>query len=101
MTMGNGNSIKIGVLRVYFMILDAQSLKQKRMVLRSLKDRLMNTFNVSVAEIGSNDKWQLGELGLATVGNDSKFVRSAMEEVKNFIQSNPAIRVIESDIEVI
>ena len=96
-----GSSMRIGVLRVYFMILDAQSLKQKRMVLRSLKDRLMNTFNVSVAEIGSNDKWQLGELGIATVGNDARFVNAAMEEVKNFIQSNPAIRIIESDIEVI
>ena len=97
----DGYSMNIGVLRIYFMILDAQSLKEKRMVLRSLKDRLMNTFNVSVAEIGSNDKWQLGELGLATVGNDAKFVRSAMQEVEKFIESNPAIRVLESDIEII
>ena len=97
----HGKAMRIGVLRVYFMILDAHSLKEKRMVLRSLKDRLSNTFNVSVAEIGCNDKWQLGELGLATVGNDAKFVNAAMEEVKNFIQSNPAIRIIESDIEVI
>lgn len=96
-----GKSMRIGVLRVYFMILDAHSLKEKRMVVRSLKDRLSNTFNVAVAEIGSNDKWQVGELGLATVGNDAKFVNSAMEEVKNFIQSNPAIRIIESDIEII
>jgi len=93
--------MKVGVLRVYFMVFDAQSLKQKRMVLRSLKDRLQNKFNVAVAEIGSNDKWQVGELGIATIGNDAKFVSSALEAVKNFIQSNPAIRIIESDIEVI
>jgi len=97
----HGNSMRIGVLRVYFMIFDAHSLKEKRMVVRSLKDRLMNTYNVSVAEIGCNDKWQVGELGIATVGNDAKFVSGCMEEVKNFIQSNPAIRIIESDIEVI
>jgi hypothetical protein len=93
--------MRVGVLRVYFMILDAQSLKQKRMVLRSLKDRLSNTFNVSVAEIGENDKWQLGELGIATVANDSRFVSSVLEEVKNFIQRSPSVRIIESDIEVI
>ena len=93
--------MKVGVLRVYFMILDAQSLKQKRMILRSLKDRLANTFNVSVAEIGSNDKWQLGELGIATVGNDGKFVSAVLEEVKNFIQRNPAVRIIESDTEIL
>ena len=93
-------TMKVGVLRVYFMILDAQSLKEKRVVLRSLKDRLLNKFNVSVAEIGCNDKWQLGELGIATVANDSKFVHSVLQEVKNFIQMNQAVRIIESDIEV-
>lgn len=93
--------MKIGVLRVYFMILDAHSLKEKRMVLRSLKDRLLNKFNISVAEIGSNDKWQVGELGIATVANDGKHVSSVMDEVKRFIGSNPAIRVIEADVEVI
>ena len=93
--------MRVGVLRVYFMILDAQSLKQKRAVMRSLKDRLANNFNVSVAEIGSNDKWQLGELGIATVGNEGKFVGEVLQEVKNFIQRNPAVRIIESDTEVI
>ena len=93
--------MKVGVLRVYLMILDAQSLKQKRMVLRSLKDRLSNTFNISVAEIGSNDKWQVGELGIATVANDSKFVQEVLDEVRNFIQRNPAVRIIESDAEIL
>jgi hypothetical protein len=91
----------VGVLRVYFMILDAQSLKQKRMVLRAIKDRVRNHFNVSIAEIGCNDKWQLGEIGVATVANDGKFVSAVLEEVKNFLQSNPAIRIIESDIELL
>jgi len=93
--------MKIGVLRVYFMIFNARSLKEKRTVLKSIKDRLANTFNVSVAEIGSNDKWQLGEIGLATVGNDAKFVSSVLDEVKKFLETNPAIRIIEADAEVI
>ncbi len=93
--------MKIGVLRVYFHIMNAQSLKEKRKVLRSLKDRLLSTFNVSVAEIGSNDKWQLGELGIAAVGNDRSFVESVMEKVKNHIDMNPLVRVIEFDIEII
>jgi len=83
------------------MIFNAQSLKQKRMVLRSVKDRLTNRFNISVAEIGSNDKWQVAELGIAAVGNNGRFVNSVMEEVKNFLNSNPAIRIIEAELEVI
>jgi len=93
--------MKIGVLRVYFMILDAQSLKQKRMVLRSLKDRLLNKFNISVAEIGSNDKWQAGELGIATVGNEGRFVNSVVDQVRQFLRLDPRISIIESDIEII
>jgi uncharacterized protein YlxP (DUF503 family) len=93
--------MRVGILRVYFNVLDAQSLKQKRMVLRSLKDRLRNTYNVSVAEIGENDKWQVGEIGIATVGNETQYVNSALEKVKNFINSNPAVRIIETDIEIL
>jgi uncharacterized protein YlxP (DUF503 family) len=93
--------MRVGVLHVSFMIFDAQSLKQKRTVLRSVKDRLRNQFNISVAEIGSNDKWQIGELGIAAVGNNGRFVNSVMEEVKNFLNSNPAIRIIDAEIDII
>lgn len=93
--------MRIGVLRVRFLILDAHSLKEKRMVLRSLKDRLSSQFNISVAEVGSNDKWQLGELGIATVANDGKFVSSVLDEVKNFIGRHPTVRLIDADVEVI
>ncbi len=92
--------MRVGVLRVRFMIMDAHSLKEKRMVMRSLKDRLSSHFNISVAEVGSNDKWQVGELGIAAVANDGKFVSSVVEEVKNFIQRHPAVRLIDWDVEV-
>jgi uncharacterized protein YlxP (DUF503 family) len=93
--------MRIGALRIYFMIQDSQSLKEKRMVMRSLKDRLCSRFNVSVAEIGSNDKWQAGELGIVTVGNDGRFVSSVCEKVRQFIYLDPRISIMESDIEVL
>ena len=93
--------MRVGILRVYLNIPHAQSLKQKRQGLRSLKDRLRNTFNVSVAETGANDKWQVGELGIATVANDTRFVNSVMEKVRNYVSSNPAVRIIEADLEIL
>lgn len=93
--------MRIGVLRVYFMIQGCQSLKEKRMVMRSLKDRLASRFNISVAEIGSNDKWQAGELGVATVGNDGRFVNSVVDKVRGFMAMDPRISIMESDIEII
>ena len=93
--------MRIGALRIYFRIGESHSLKEKRMVMRSLKDRLPSRFNVSVAEIGANDKWQMGELGIVTVGNDGRFVCSVMEKVKNFLLMDPRISIVDSDIEII
>lgn len=93
--------MRIGVLRAYFQIPGAHSLKEKRRVMRSLKDRLFSQFNVSVAEIGSNDIWQAGEIGIVTVGNERRHIDSVMQKVMNFVDIAPDIRVIECDIEII
>jgi uncharacterized protein YlxP (DUF503 family) len=93
--------MRVAILRVRFMIGDSQSLKEKRMVMRSLKDRLSSRFNLSIAEIGANDKWQIGELGMATVGNDGRFVSSVLEKVKSFLYLDPRISVMEAEIEVL
>ncbi len=90
----------LGVLRIYFRIFSASSLKEKRHVVRSIKDRVQGSFNVSVAEIGSQDVWNACELGIAMIGSDHAYVSGAMEKIKNFIQANPAISVIEHDIEM-
>ena len=82
--------MKIGVLRIEIHIAGARSLKEKRRVLRSLKDRLFNEFNVSVAEVDEQDKWQLAVLGIATVGTDRRFVESVLDKVLEFIYRNPA-----------
>jgi uncharacterized protein YlxP (DUF503 family) len=93
--------MRVGVLRVHFMIHDSRSLKEKRMVMRSVKDRLVSRFNVSVAEVGENDKWQSAEIGVATVGNDGRFVGSVIEKVKQFLYLDPRISVLESDVEIL
>ena len=93
--------MKVGVLRVYFRIQDAGSLKEKRMVVKSLKGRVASRFNVSVAEIGSQDKWQLGELGVAAVGTDTRFVNSVVDNVKNFLTHDHRISIIETAVDII
>ena len=91
----------IGVLRVHFQIFSAGSLKDKRQVVQSLKGRLQSRFNVSVAEIGSQDIWTEGEIGAAMVGTDPRYVNGALDKMLAYIESNPAIRVIEHDIEML
>jgi hypothetical protein len=93
--------MKVGVLRITFMIRSAASLKEKRQVLRSLKDRLASRFNVAVAEVGANEKWQLGELGIATVGNEARFVSKSIQNVRSFLAQDPRISIIEAEMEVL
>ena len=56
------------------------------MVLRRLKDLVRGKFNVSMAEVGENDKWQRAILGITLVANDRKFADAALNEVLAFIR---------------
>jgi len=93
--------MKIGLLRICFHIHGAQSLKDKRQVMRSIKDRLRNQFNVSVAEIGSNDVCQTGELAVVTVANERRFVNSVMEKINNYFETEFPISVVDGRIELL
>ena len=74
----------------------AHSLKQKRSVLKSMKDRLHNTYNVSVAETGSHDSWQRAELTVCLVATDRRQAESVLSSVDAFIAACPHWRVVDS-----
>ena len=65
----------IGVITATLSIPASQSLKDKRAVLRSLKDRAINKMNVSVAEVGYQDTWKQAELAFVTVAAGSEVVQ--------------------------
>jgi hypothetical protein len=89
----------VGTLKVRLALRDCHSLKEKRRVLNSLKERLANTFNVSVAETDYQDVWQSAELGMATVGNETPFVDGALQKVMNFIRAFPPVTVVDVEHE--
>ena len=93
----------IGSCKVTLHIPDGGSLKAKRQVLRRIKDRVRNKFNVSIAEVDDCDLWQRSTLGVATVSNDSKFANQVISGVVGLIESDGDISVIdvETDFEVI
>jgi uncharacterized protein YlxP (DUF503 family) len=71
----------VGLLTLELHIPDAQSLKDKRQVLRSLKDKLRRDFNVAVAELEHHDTWQRSVVGIVTISNEEKHVREMLEKV--------------------
>jgi uncharacterized protein YlxP (DUF503 family) len=71
----------VGLLTLELHIAEAQSLKDKRQVLRSLKDRLRAKFNVAVAELDFEDKWQRSVVGVVTLGNEEQLVEESLQNV--------------------
>lgn len=77
----------------------ADSLKEKRYVLRSLKDRLRNRFNVAVAETGSQDEWRVIELGLTSVGSDRGVVDAELDSITRFLDQDVRFEMTERMVE--
>ena len=76
----------VGVLRLVLYLPENHSLKGKRGVVRSIKARVSNKFNVSVAECDDLDNWQRITLGVAQIGNDRDHVDRSLREVSTFVQ---------------
>ena len=74
----------------------AHSLKEKRSVLKSLKDRLHNEFNVSVAETGHHEVWQSAELTACLVAGDRRQAESVLSSVDRFVEASPLCRIVDS-----
>ena len=91
----------VGTLKLSLHIHNTQSLKEKRKVVKSIVAKVHKRFNVSIAEVGSNDKWQMIELGIGTVGNDRRFVNSALDNILSFLDSLYLGEIIDSNVEIL
>jgi hypothetical protein len=90
----------IGVCTITLHIPESRSLKDKRRVLRSLKDRLRQEFNLSVAEVGDNDLWQRAVLGLAVVANDGGFADEVLAKAVDLVRKRTDVELLDYTTEV-
>jgi len=90
----------VGSLRVRLLCRQSRSLKDKRQVIRSIKDRMRNSFNISVAEVDELDHLQLAVLGFAMVSNEKVHVRSCLEQVLNALRCHPVAELVDHEMEV-
>ncbi len=86
----------VGVIAWELEIVGAQSLKEKRSVVKSLKDRLHDRFNVSVAETAHQDVWQRAELTACLVAGERRHADSVLESLDRFVAGEPRARIIDS-----
>jgi uncharacterized protein YlxP (DUF503 family) len=90
----------VGSLKVRLLVRQSRTLKDKRQVVSSIKDRLRNSFNVSVAEVEAEDHRQLVVLGFAMVSNEASHVRSALEQIVAALRVHPVAEFLDHEIEV-
>ena len=91
----------VGVLQLEIGIADAMSLKDKRRVVLSLKDRISHGHNVSIAEVGALDEHRRSILGLAMVSNDARYVEGALSKLVDFVRMVPQVNLIDYSIELL
>ncbi len=85
----------VGVLRIELAILEAQSLKDKRRVLKSIKEKMINRFHVSAAEVDEQDIWQRAVLGVAFVANEGRFVQSCLDKIIDWVRMQRGVTLID------
>jgi hypothetical protein len=90
----------VGVLRVRLGVFEAHTLKDKRRVIKSLKDRIGARHNVSIAEVDDLDHCQAATFGLAMVANETRFVESALSKIVDEIRAEPRASLLEYEIDV-
>ncbi len=91
----------VGSLKIEFRLTDNRSLKGKRKVVRSMVDKVKSRFNVSIAEVGSNDKWQKIELGISAVGNDRRHIDSSLNHILSFLESLYLAEIVQTEMEIL
>lgn len=92
----------IACLTIELRIEAAHSLKDKRQVTRSLKDRLRAAFNVSVAELDHNDLWQRATIGVVSISESHDYLQGLMQKVEREatkLANNNGAEVIDTYLE--
>ncbi len=91
----------VGVLQLEIEVPEAQSLKDKRRVVKSLKDRIANGYNVSIAEVGALDEHQRSIIGIAMVSNDKAYVEGGLSKVVDFVRTIPQANLLDYQVELL
>ncbi len=91
----------IGILTIEIIIPASGSLKEKRFVLNSIRDRIKNKFNVAFAEIEYLDKWQRSRIGIVTLGNEYGFVEKSLRKVFSALDNSSDFEIIKYEFEYV
>lgn len=91
----------VGLLTLDLHIPEANSLKSKHKVIKSLISRIKNKFNVSIAEVDVQNPWQRSVIGIAYVSNETVMINRVFENIRTHINNTHSVELINSDMEML
>jgi uncharacterized protein YlxP (DUF503 family) len=91
----------IGICSITLHLPQSHSLKEKRQIIKSVIARVRNQFEVAIAEVDENDRWQIAKLGISCVSNSSQHASEIIVHVRNYIEkTRPDLMITNSETEV-
>lgn len=91
----------VGVLTLELYLGEADSLKGKRKVLKSLLERLKHRFNISVAEVGRQDSWHYATVGISAVSGENAHLQRVLAAVERFVENHHGVEILDLQREVL
>lgn len=91
----------VGLLTLDLHIPEANSLKTKRMVIKSLIDRIKNKFNVSISEVDAQNLWQRSVIGIAMVANETLIINKVFEKIRTIVYDTHSVELMDSTVEML
>ncbi len=91
----------VGIGSFTLLLYEGASLKEKRMVVKSLIQKISSRYNVSIAEVGEQDKWQRSEIGFSCVSNEKGHIEKMMQEIIRFAESDGRGEIMDIQTEIV
>ncbi|AOY76336.1 DUF503 domain-containing protein [Clostridium formicaceticum] len=91
----------VGVCSIKVFMYGVSSLKGKRQIIKSIIERVKGKFNVSIAEVGDQDKWQIAEIGFCCITNSRKHADAMLNNVIHFIEMDGRLDITECQVEIL
>ncbi|HCN18942.1 MAG: hypothetical protein A3C38_05095 [Planctomycetes bacterium RIFCSPHIGHO2_02_FULL_50_42] len=91
----------VGLLNIKIVVRDSRSLKDKRQVIKSLKDKTRQRYNVSISEVGAQDNHKQCLLAVAMVGNEKRYVNSVLSTLVNSFRLFPGVELVDYELDFI
>src|SRR2546430_15536311 len=96
------NLMVIGVCEITLHLPDSHSLKEKRQIVKSVIARVRNQFEVAIAEVEENDRWQIAVIGVSCVSNSHRHAGEIVQRVQRYIEeSRPDVQVTDVETDAI